>query len=201
MLTLKAEHESTNDCECWARLKSGDPDALGQLYDAYIDRLFAAASWITDNRELAKDAVQEVFIEVWTYRASIGQIRNTHSYLVKVLRSIIVKKIKSKDLSLHYILENSLASSEENIEQMIISSDSENEKLTSLRRALGNLTSRQKLILKLRYYEGLSYKQIAEMLGMNHQSVNNLAFRTINSLRGQMFAELIVLGVIFSGLL
>ena len=191
-----AEHESTNDCDCWSRLKTGDPEALGFLYDAYIDKLFAAASWITDNRELAKDAIQEVFIEVWNYRQTLGDIKNSHSYLIKVLRSIIVKKIKSKDISLNFILEGALASPEQNIEQRIISSDTENEKLNMLRRALSNLTSRQKLVLKLRYYEGLSYKQIAEMLGMNQQSVNNLAFRTINSLRGQMFAELMVFGII-----
>jgi RNA polymerase sigma-70 factor (ECF subfamily) len=51
---------------------------------------------------------------------------------------------------------------------------------------MAQLTTRQKLILRLHYYEGLSYEQIAEKLSMNYQSVNNLAFRTIRHLRSIM---------------
>jgi DNA-directed RNA polymerase specialized sigma24 family protein len=40
--------------------------------------------------------------------------------------------------------------------------------------------------LELRFYHGLSYYQIAEKLGMNYQSVNNLAFRTFRRLRSAM---------------
>jgi len=54
------------------------------------------------------------------------------------------------------------------------------------------LSSRQVLILKLHFYEGLSYEQIAERLSMNYQSVNNLAFRTIMRLRSHICALLIL---------
>ena len=52
----------------WKRLQQGDSEALGILYDKYIDKLFLIALRTTDNRELAKDAVQEVFIDIWNYR-------------------------------------------------------------------------------------------------------------------------------------
>ena len=43
-----------NQTDCWKGLQNGDPDALGYLYDNYVDKLFAAACRLTDNRELAK---------------------------------------------------------------------------------------------------------------------------------------------------
>jgi RNA polymerase sigma-70 factor (ECF subfamily) len=55
-----------------------------------------------------------------------------------------------------------------------------------LNNALSNLTSRQKQVVRLRFFEGLTYEQIAAKLSMNYQSVNNLAFRAMLNLRNQM---------------
>ena len=60
---------------------------------------------------------------------------------------------------------------------------------------MSGLTTRQKLILRLHYYEGLSYEQIADRLSMNYQSVNNLAFRTIRHLRSMMLFLLLLPGI------
>jgi RNA polymerase sigma factor (sigma-70 family) len=180
------------DAVYWARLKKGDAEALGYLYDSYVDKLFLAALRITNNRELAKDAMQEVFIELWNYRESLGTINYSQGYLVKVLRNILVKKIKREQLNGHMPAEELLACPDANLEDILISSDTDKEKRKKLSRALSNLTSRQMLILKLHFYEGLSYEQIADRLSMNYQSVNNLAFRTILRLRSHMITLLTV---------
>jgi RNA polymerase sigma-70 factor (ECF subfamily) len=186
------EHAFNIDAVYWARLKQGDPEALGYLYDRYADKLFLAASRLTNNRELAKDALQEVFIELWNYRERLADVNHSQSYLVKVLRSILLKKLKKESILSPFTVEESLVSSEQSMEDVIISSDADREKKSKLHRALSNLTSRQKLILELRFYEGLSYEQIADRLSMNYQSVNNLAFRTILSLRRQMYIGLLL---------
>ncbi len=175
-----------NDTACWKQLKSGDPGALGYFYDTYIDRLFQASLKMTDNRELAKDALQDVFIEVWHYRASIGDVQHTYSYLVKVLKSIILKKVKSKVIINELIEKDQGIFREENIEEAIISADMATEQKNRLNKAIGQLTSRQKQVVRLRFFEGLTYEQIAARLSMNYQSVNNLAFRAMLSLRRQM---------------
>ncbi|MCW3116342.1 MAG: hypothetical protein JWM28_424, partial [Chitinophagaceae bacterium] len=97
----------------WNRLKKGDSQALGYFYDKYVDRLFIAAMRITDNRDLAKDALQEVFIELWNYRNTLSDITHTHSYLVKVMRSILIKKLKKESLISHSLNEESLVFSEQ----------------------------------------------------------------------------------------
>jgi RNA polymerase sigma-70 factor (ECF subfamily) len=157
-----------------------------------------AAIKMTGNRDLAKDALQEVFLEIWHYRKTIVDVSHTERYLVKVLKTILIKKLK-KEYFLSYVFpEESIASSEQNIEDQIISTDTDKEKTGKLKRALSNLTKRQKVILQLHFYEGLSYKEIAEKLCINHQSVNNLAFRTMLRLRSQMYSGL-VLGCMILG--
>ena len=178
------------DALYWNRLKNGDSQALGFLYDKYVDKLFIAAMHTIENRELAKDSVQEVFIEIWNYRNTISDIQYSQSYLTKVLRSILFKKLKKENPALHYQLQESFASPEQTIENIIISKDTDNEKRKSLKLAFTKLSTRQKLVLQLHFDEGLSYEQIAEKLSIKYQSVNNLAFRSILRLRNLMFGVL-----------
>ena len=175
----------TIDPDCWDRLKQGDPAALGELYDSYIDKLFLVATGFTDQRELARDALQEVFIELWKYRASLGDIQYPLAYLTKVLRSILIRKLKKEFPKKYLPIEETLVQLE-NHEDHNMTFDEGSEITARLNHAMSSLTTRQKLIIRLHYYEGLSYEQIAEKLRMNYQSVNNLAFRTIRHLRSLM---------------
>ena len=175
-----------NDAVYWSRLKDGDPGALGFLYEKYVDKLFMVALRTTGNHELAKDSIQEVFIEIWHYRDTITNVQSSQSYLTKVLRSILLKKLKKENPAYHYQLEESLVSPEQNIESVIISSDMDKEKKMRLKHALSKLSTRQKQVLELHFDQGLSYEQIAEKLCINYQSVNNLAFRSILRLRSLM---------------
>ncbi len=174
----------------WNRLKQGDSAALGILYDKYIDKLFLTALRITDNRELAKDAVQEVFIEIWNYRDTLSDILYSESYLTKVLKNLLLKKIKKENVAHNYQLPASLISQEQDIESLIISRDTAVEKSAKLTDAIAKLSARQKQVLELHFDEGLSYEQIAEKLHINYQSVNNLFFRSILRLRNLMFGIL-----------
>jgi RNA polymerase sigma factor (sigma-70 family) len=181
-----------NDTNCWTRLKMGDPEALGYLYDKYADRLFLTAMRITVEREVAKDALQDVFIECWNYRASLADITSPEAYLSRVLRNILVRKLKTRPLIGQLYVAEHLPCSEDNREDVLIALENDKQKTHRLKNALSNLTSRQILILKLRFYEGLSYEQIADRLSMNYQSVNNLAFRTIMRLRQNMYSLILL---------
>lgn len=187
------ENLANSDAVYWSRLKKGDPQALGFLYDKYVDRLFMSALHTTDNRELAKDAVQEVFIEIWNYRDNISEVQYSQSYLAKVLRSILIKKHKKESRLPHCQLQDTFISPEENIESLLISGDTDQEKRGKLKFALSKLSVRQKEVLDLHFDQGFSYEQIAEKMSINYQSVNNLAFRTILRLRRLMACLLLAL--------
>lgn len=184
-------HHLYTEYDCWKCLKDDDPGALGYLYDNYVDRLFVSAMMVTTDRELAKDALQELFIEIWNYRKSIGEIRNTQAYLVKVLRRILFKKQKLQ-LAVSLGDFHEPASSDQNAEETIVSADAATEQQLRLKRAIAQLSKRQQEILHLRFESGLNYDQIADKMGMNYQSVNNLAFRTFRRLRGAL-TQLLVL--------
>lgn len=167
----------------WIRLKAGDSAALGYLYERYIDKLFVVAMRLTDNRELAKDALQEVFIQLWQYRKTIGTVNHSQAYLIKILRTTLLKKLKRELPTANLVMADAMASGDSNREDILIRLDMDREQHTRLGQAMSCLSNRQLLVLKLHFYDGLSYEEIAERLSMNYQSVNNLAFRTILRLR------------------
>ncbi len=169
--------------DCWKGLASGDPDALGFLYDTFADKLFNSALWITANRELAKDALHDVFVEIWHYRASLANVVRTYSYLSRVMHNILYKKLKAAGQLPLTIDAHEMAVPDENAEEKMIAENISEENLSRLRRACTHLTGRQQTVIRLRFYEGLSYKQIAARLRMNYQSVNNLVFRTLINIR------------------
>jgi len=181
------------DSVIWSRLKQSQPQALGQLYDLYADKLFTYALRMTPDRDLAKDALQEVFIEIWNYRNTLGDVAHSQGYLVKVMRSIIIKKLKKEKKLVSNEPSEMFISADDTIEAILISADTERETHKRLKLALASLTSRQQQLLRMRFYEGLNYEQIAEKLKMNYQSVNNLAFRTINRLRSQLLTITLIL--------
>lgn len=185
------------DSPIWNQLRQGQAAALGSLYDLYADKLFMYALRMTADRDLAKDALQEVFIEIWNYRATLGDVAHSQGYLVKVLRSIIIKKLRKEKRLMHSAPAEELMSCDDSIESILISADTDRDTRSKLKHALSALTSRQQQLLQLRFYEGLNYEQIAVKLKMNYQSVNNLAFRTINRLRSQMLT-IILLSIFFS---
>ena len=178
------------DTVYWHRLQQGDAAALGFLYDTYADKLFLSAMRVTDDRELAKDAVQEVFIELWNYRQTISEIQYSQSYLVKVLRSILFKKINKENSSNYLLLEDSLILPEQDIETILIEREVDAEKISRLNLAFSKLSDRQKQVLELHFYKGLSYELIAAKLDINYQSVNNLCFRSILRLRSLLYGML-----------
>ena len=106
------------DAPYWNNLKKGDAEALGFLYDKYVDKLFLKACRLTNNRDIAKDVVQEVFLEIWHYRNSITEIQYSQSYLSKVLLSVTLKRMKKERTTIHTQLEDSLDSGEMNIESI-----------------------------------------------------------------------------------
>jgi len=179
------------DAPYWARLKSGDPDALGYLYDRYVDALFAVGLKLTQDRDQAKDAVQEVFVDLWLYRNGIGTVDYSLAYLQRALRNKLFRQLRTVLRRVEMPDSEKFVCTAENSEESMISVDEEKETGFRLTRALSCLSQRQREVVTLHFYQGLSYEQIADKLCMNYQSVNNLVYRTMLRLRDNMLPLLI----------
>ena len=169
----------------WQQSLTNDAAAFGNIHAALFEGLYSYAAKLLNNEALAEDAIQDLFIKIWSKRTSIGTIEKVKPFFYTSLRRQVLNQlrdIKLKQLKISFINEPAIEFSQEEI--IIQKEDSEGlkEKITNL---LNTLPARQKELLYLYYFENMSLTQIAEVMGINQQSAMNLKQRALQKLRSE----------------
>jgi len=167
--------------EITLRLQNGDLRALELLYQKFHTELFFYALKLTTNRELAEDAVQDTFVDIWNHRSQMGQVRSLQFYLIRSVRHRCLKLLKS-----NYRFKVLDAANEFDIRiepEELRLTDYSVEVKAKVASALKSLSARQREIVYLKFYENLEYQEIADLLALNYQSVVNHVHRAIVKLR------------------
>lgn len=174
-----------DEAHLWTALCRGEREALDQLFRLYYSPLFDYGIKIISDAEIVKDGIQELFLRLWERHTALSQAQSVKTYLLFSLRRILLRQItqrkKSMERNRGYLDET--FSETFSMEEVIIRTELEEEKKRKLVKAINHLNSRPKETLFLRYYYGLSNEEIAEVLGINKQSVRNNLFRAIRCLR------------------
>ena len=63
---------------------------FGLLYDKHVDNLFAFGSRFTNDREMIKDCIQDVFVKLYTKKSILDSVNNIDSYLYVSLKNRIL---------------------------------------------------------------------------------------------------------------
>ena len=125
--------------------------------------LFRMALRITQRREDAEDIVQETLIRIWNKRDE------------KICRNLSVDRTREKGFQHESIDEVQLAPAGAEVnpyEQMM-----QNDRLRLVRRIINALPEKQRSCIQLRDFEGKSYKEVAEILGISEDQVKINIFR------------------------
>lgn len=196
-----------DDLALWDLLIKGDQKALEILYQKYYSLLLNYGLKCNPNKELIKDCIQDLFVNLFQNSSIKTTNITVRSYLLKALRNNLLYKLSSQkeenslDDSVFYIPEN-----EDLFEQLFPKNDQDVLLARRLMDAMSQLTPNQKSVLYLRYVKELSYKEIADVMDMNVQSSMNLANRALTKLRSLIgqdehllgFWQLIIIKMVLS---
>ncbi len=156
------------------------------FYKNYSD-LYYYGLKISHDGELTKDCIQDLFTSLWKNRVQLSQIQSVKFYLLKSLRRSVIKAIQKNNKTI--IRVELFSSYEPNIEfsheELLIDEEKADEKKQKLLRLINSLPKKQREVIYLKYYEELTYEEIAEMLSVNYQSVLNLVHKAIKSIRNK----------------
>lgn len=173
-------HFSDPEQELWTRFRAGDEDAYSTLMRSYTRLLFRYGCRLVPDDDFVKDCIQDIFFNLWEHRFTISQPVSIKAYLFKSLRLRIFREqnkwTRASDPDDHFEVEFS-------IEKQLIDQQLAEETRLKLGQLLNTLPKRQKEILYLRFYEGLSHDDISRIMTMNRQSVYNLLHESILRLR------------------
>lgn len=161
-----------------------DVSALEAIYREHIGLLINYGLKITDDVDLVKDCIQDLFIEIWKKRSDLADIDQPKFYLLRALRNNLLKDLsRNSFVSVSELQLSSGALLAEYVELEIISKEQQAQISSSLKQQLQKLPKRQQEVIYLRFYQNFSYESIASIMNMNYQSVLNLMQRSIRSLR------------------
>jgi RNA polymerase sigma factor (sigma-70 family) len=180
------------DVKLWLTYRQGDREALGLLAERYYRTLLRYGLKFGEDAQVVEDCIQNIFLDLWQNRLRISSTQSVKFYLLKSLRHAIIHQ-RSYQKRFRYVEESGWESSipdPVNAENYLIEQESLTALLAQLQLQLSALPRREREAIYLRYYENLNVEQIAEIMGINKQSVSNFLQKALSKLRSRWMPTL-----------
>ncbi|MFD2035704.1 RNA polymerase sigma factor [Belliella marina] len=180
------QYEKKPDIEIWAAFNKGDEKAFNYIYRFHAPSMFEFGIQITNDIGVVQDCIQNIFIYLRRKRGELKEVHSIKAYLLKSLQREIIRKLnKNKSIESKNIesFEKSFLI-EVSHETKLIQLEMETEKTRLIEDALNKLTIRQRQAVLLLYKEGMSYKEIADILEFSEvKSARKLIYRALESIK------------------
>lgn len=180
--TTSPDYANLSEEEVWEGLRQGDEAALILLHKNYYKKLFRYGIKLAQDAALSEDCIQDLFATLWASRRQISQVKSVKFYLFSSYRRLVLLHIKKQQKALARIFnqEPDIVFSAEEIQ---VRSETDVETARNLIILLNSLPKRQKEALYLRYYEDLTFAEVAQLMNLNYQSVLNHIQRALHNIR------------------
>lgn len=183
-----------NQDDLWDKLRSGDKSALRAIYDKESGYLYNYGRKIFQDVTIVEDAIHDLFVDIWQKRERLGNTDSIRKYLAASLRRKVISDLKKQSKSQSVENFDQIDCNPElAIEELIISQEISEEKALKLKKAFESLSGRQREIIYLKFYQGLDYEQIAEITGVNYQSLRNTVSIGIKKMRNSFLLLLFLI--------
>ncbi len=154
--------DTTSSSDLITELQQGNLEALGALYDRYHQLVYRTAFAITCDPDAAADLMQDVFLRMYRYAASVDVERPLEPWLYRVTTNLALTWVKRR----YWIrpleeVADWLTGDRPNMVQKLIELDDDWQRV---HRAMAKLTVAQRIVLVLYYVNALSLKEISEIL-------------------------------------
>ena len=187
MNDLRTHHINKDAADLWLRFIAGDFNAYASLYKDHVESMILYGLKIKQDKGEVRDAIQDIFVELWHSKENLKPVQLVSMYLLKALRYKLIKKEKNKIFSLKDEPDDLPGIGlEQPIEFFILENEDRAYKLEKIRKAVQLLPKRQQEVINLRFYKGFSTEQVAGIMAINYQSATNLLHKAVQFLRQYM---------------
>lgn len=171
-----------NDLRAIQKCSAGDWEAFRYLVDKYQARAVGHGLAIVGNREDAMDVVQEAFLDAFQALGGFDSERPFYPWLYAILRNRCFKLLASRKR----LEASSLEQPDIQAKMLAPTSSLSPEELLALEQALLSLSPEDRELITLKHLDGLSYRELAEMLGLAEGTVMSRLYYARQRLRGRL---------------
>lgn len=171
--------------------QEGDREAFRLLFEAYKDRVFSIACYSLGDEAAADDVTQQIFVKLFT---RIGQFRGDSEFTTWLYRLVINSCLDERRRQRRFLPAEEFAPMSKASNRKSPETRYERREIAgSVRAAIGGLKPKMRLPILLKYIEGLSYEEIAGVLGCSKGTVAsrlNRAHKALAKRLGHLRGEL-----------
>ncbi len=184
--TQPSQFDSFNDQDLWNEFKRGNRSAFIYIYNQYFDELYLYGLQFTQDMDLLKDCIQDVFIRLNESRNRLSGTSSIKYYLYKSIKREIIHAMKRQKQAVRKLesIKGRGFAYEISAEEILINRQENEDTINAIRDAANSLLHRQREIIFYHFFEGFSIRQIQELMGFNSvQATHNLLNRALKKLR------------------
>ncbi len=161
-----------------------DSASYARLYTDYYRKFYNYGKKFTPNTSLIEDCIQEVFLDIWVKKQKLLQVDSINSYFFSSFRYILLRKLKEDKK----IVSGEIVETEPSfpIDSLLMTEELTTELQLRLKTAFESLTPHQREALFLRFYQNLSYEEVAFILNISVKAAYKIMARSLAALKGNM---------------
>lgn len=185
MASGSSKSEADQDQLLVSRAIKGDADAFGLLYTQHLDAIYRYVYFRVGETALAEDLTEEVFVRAWT---ALPKYRSRghpfSSWLYRIAHNMIVdhyRKRSARDTA-QAQFPNDTGEADATPEKYIV----DLEEIEELARSIQGLSDEEKDVIILRFVEGLSHREVAEVIGKSEGASRVIQHRALETLAARM---------------
>lgn len=184
----------TSDSEAWKALRGGDHDAFELLFRRYYDELYHYAVKFCGNSDLAEDHIQQLFLKIWHRRETLGDVQGVKTYLWVALRRSLIDTFRKNKTERKYLDKYGKTDfrMQYSAEELMIHDELRSLRSSELKKAIDQLTCRQREALYLKIYEGMSYEEMEQIMSVSYQTSRNYVYDALQSLKTTLPTEIVL---------
>ena len=159
-MSTATRNPEPNDGALIAAIRSGDQDAMAQLYARYSSVVYAVALRVLGDTAAAEDVLQEIFIQLWRNPGAFDSGRgNLAPWLAVITRNRAVDSLRKRRP------QTEISETTVSVEPDLASQADRGRAMEKVRAVLKDMPEAQRSSLEMAYFEGYSHSEIAEKTG------------------------------------
>ena len=173
--------EQADENQLLQQAQEGDAEAFGVLYARYLDPIYRYVYYRVDSMETAEDLTEEVFVRAWEALPGY-EIRKYpfKSWLYRIAHNrVIDHRRKRRPAAIDDEVLQRIPEASTPPEQLVV--DGQNAE--ALQEAVQQLAEEEQQVVILRFVEGLSHREVAEIIGKSEEASRVIQYRAIQRLQ------------------
>lgn len=161
------------------KAKDGNQEAFAQIYDLYFKKIYRFIFFRVGHKESAEDMAEEVFLKAFKKLNSVKEIAAFEGWLYQIARNLVIDFYRQKKFTVALEdIENTLEYESNTVDVLNLE-----QRQKTLLKHLKDLPGDQQVVIKLKFFDELENREIAELLNKTEGAVRVIQHRAITKLQ------------------